>query len=188
MHEKKQNLLTRIALLFNMDINKKVTWTDIPKDLKEQVIFFFASGVGFIIFNAIIAFKSLHKQSATMFYTMMVGVFIGIGILVYGFFLYIKFIYQNYVVVTGICTELSNATVLPLKKQILVYFKDSRDITYQVSLHSKKNTYIRPGDKVNVYLPDELSYYEKDGIYIIARLYSMKKESISKQLESANNT
>lgn len=155
------------------------------KRFKRTSYFFLVSGTGFIVINAIVAFRSINSQSNAMFYTMLIGVFIGIGILIYGFFLYFKFIYQKYIVITGICTELSN---LPLKKQLLIYFKDVRGITYQVSLHSNKYTYIRPGDKINIYLPDELSYFEKDGIYIIARFYSVKKEPISKQLNSINNT
>lgn len=188
MNNKEHDFFTKIAMLLNFDINKKVKWSNIPKDLKEQVIFFLVSGTGFIVLNAIVAFRSIHSQSNVMFYTMLIGVLIGVGILIYGFFLYFKFIYQNYIVITGICTELSNSYTPLLKKQLLIYFKDARGITYQVSLNSNKSTYIRPGDKINIYLPDELSFFEKDGIYIIARFYSVKKEPISKQLNSINNT
>ena len=108
MNNKEHDFFTKIAMLLNFDINKKVKWSNIPKDLKEQVIFFLVSGTGFIVLNAIVAFRSIHSQSNVMFYTMLIGVLIGVGILIYGFFLYFKFIYQNYIVITGICTELSN--------------------------------------------------------------------------------
>ena len=122
MNNKEHDFFTKIAMLLNFDINKKVKWSNIPKDLKEQVIFFLVSGTGFIVLNAIVAFRSIHSQSNVMFYTMLIGVLIGVGILIYGFFLYFKFIYQNYIVITGICTELSNSYTPLLKKQLLIYF------------------------------------------------------------------
>ena len=122
MNNKEHDFFTKIAMLLNFDINKKVKWSNIPKDLKEQVIFFLVSGTGFIVLNAIVAFRSIHSQSNVMFYTMLIGVLIGVGILIYGFFLYFKFIYQNYIVITGICTELSNSYT-----PCLLYTSDAAD-------------------------------------------------------------
>lgn len=173
--------------LLGFDSAKKVPWSNVPKDLREQVAFFSISGIVFIILNTFFALKSIGNSN-TMFYTMLVGIFIGICILLYAMYLKAKFTHQNYVKITGVCTDISSDVLLTLKKQICILFKDSRNITYQVLLNSKKNTYIRIGDVINIYLPDEQSYYEKDGVYIVARFYSVKKESISKQLESANST
>lgn len=183
MINKKQNLTDLIAKIMHRDNGEKTDWKDVPKDLRDQTLFFLATGIGFFGLNSFFLVKSIRGKSLTFFYTTVIGVLIGCGLLVYGLYLYTKFRYKNYKVITGICTEIANANFL-YKKSILIYFKDSQGISYQVALDSKKNTFIRQGDKINIYMPDDLSYYEKDGIYIIARFYSIKKEAISKQLES----
>lgn len=186
MINKNQKFTDLMAKIMHMDNREKADWKDVPKDLREQTLFFLTTGIGFVGLNLFFLFKSINGKSLTFFYTTVIGVLIGCGLLVYSLYLYTKFRYKNYKVITGICTEIANANLLR-KKGRLIYFKDSRGISYQVTLDSPKNTFIRQGDKINIYMPDDLSYYEKDGIYIITQFYSIKKETISKQLESMSN-
>lgn len=184
--EKKSNIVDLIVKIMHMDNEEKTDWKEVPKDLRDQTLFFFIAGFGFIGLNLFFLIKSIQGKSITFFYTTIIGVLIGCGLFLYGLYLYVKFLHKNYKVITGVCTEIGNVNLL-YKKNLVIYFKDCQGISYQVILDSKKNTYIRQGDKINVYMPDDLSYYEKDGIYIIARFYSIKKEPISKQLESMSN-
>jgi len=175
MFNKIQDLSTWIRDLLHLDSEKKIEWEKVPRDLKTQVIFWGLAGIGFMLLNI---FIMISARSTTLLFAMVMGIVISLGMLAYCYYLRLIFTHQNYELVSGVCTEIIKTRIL-MRKSIIILIKNAKGITYRVALTSKNHTYISQGDMVNVYLPDELSYYEKDGIYVITRFYSIKKQAIS---------
>lgn len=175
------NVLNELKERFQLFAEKKKKWIEIPIELRNHLKMFLTISILIFIGNTLLAFNNLNIFMCGM------GYFIFMGILLYTYYLYILYSYEKYLVITGICIDIAQGNTMNKVTRVKdVFFKDASGIVYKFVINEKKKSYIRVGDMINVYAYDDLSVYEKEGIYIITQYHVAQKISINEQLKNKN--